>query len=91
MGVNELTTHDLAIIFWVIAGITPILVTVLIWTINRYLKRDEVKDDRIDRFTEITTKTLTELKIITQVHEVEIEGIKEDIRSAFMIKYTKEK
>jgi len=43
------------------------------------------------RFAERVSKTLDELKIIVKVHEAEIERLKKDVESTFMVRYNKPK
>ena len=91
MNIDDIQLRDLVIAAYLIGIITPIIGSVLIWVINRYLKQQDVRTKRTEDFIEIANATLTELKFITQVHEDEIERIKEDIRATFMIKYNKGK
>ena len=91
MNIEDIQLRDLVTAAYVIGIITPILGGVLIWVINRYLKQQDVRSGSVDRFIEVANETLTELKVITQVHESEIERMKEDIRATFMIKYNKGK
>jgi len=71
--------HDLVLIAYVIGAMTPVVGSLLIFVINRYLKNQ-------DTHNKITMDTLTELKIITQVHEVEIENLKD---ATFIVRYPK--
>jgi hypothetical protein len=89
MNIDDIHLRDLVIAAYIIGIITPIIGSVLIWVINRYLKQQDVRTKRTEDFIEIANETLAELKVITQVHEGEIERIKDDIRATFMIKYTK--
>jgi len=91
MNFTDLQLRDIAMIFYVVAFITPILVSVLIWVINRYLKKQDVKENKIDAFIDVVSNNLTELKVITEVHESEIERLKKDVEATFMIKYNKGK
>lgn len=91
MNINDIQLRDLVIVAYIIGIVTPILGSVLIWIINRYLKQQDVKNNKMDHFIDIANDTLTELKVITQVHETEIERLKDDVRTTFMIKYNKTK
>ena len=76
---NIESVHDLVTIAYVIGAMTPIIGGLLTFVINRYLKNQ-------DTHNKVTTDTLTELKIITQVHEAEIENLKE---ATFIVRYPK--
>lgn len=81
INIDQIQLRDLIVALIVIGTITPMAISVLIWAINKRVKS-------IDEFISVTSDTLTELKIITQVHETEIETLKEDHRS-LIVKYPK--
>ena len=67
------------LMLWLLGGTATVVSGLLVWVVNK-------RENRIDKFIETTTETLTELKIITQVHEAEIENLKDAV---FVVKYPK--
>jgi len=82
--ITDLTHRDLLIIFWVIISVAPIM----IWGINRHLKKQDKKEEKLDEFITIANKNLTELTIISKHNDSRITRIEDRV---FVVKYPVDK
>jgi len=83
MNVDDIQLRDLVVMLYAVglfvAVSFPIVSGVVIWGFNRWLQKQ-------DQHNEVTAETLSELKTITQVHEAEIENLKQAV---FIVRYPK--
>jgi hypothetical protein len=91
MNIDDIQLRDLVVALIVSWSLGIGFSSLLIWVINRHFRQQDVKESKMDKFIEIANENLTELRVITQVHDAEISNIKEQARADFMIKYNKHK
>ena len=102
MNIDSISLRDLIVALIVTGCVMGTLFPIFSWwlgyVITRYIKRQDTRDISNDRTFEAINKTLSELHVITQLHEQRhesneerIDDLEEDVKATFMIKYTKGK
>jgi len=99
MNINDIQLRDLVVALIVLWGVvTFVFGPIIIWILNRVVKRSDVREKEINEFIGVANNTFNALHTLTQIHDHKhnehdsrIEKLEDTMQSTFMIKYNKGK